>query len=119
MPNAKSIVREGRVVLSHQWDSEGPGAGRDAVNVYRSGDYYAAVSDEREYFGPYSTLLEAVSASEALSITEASKSIDSEEMSLGVILELIKCYCEEDKPMILINGSTCEFDAESSRYAPS
>ena len=118
MPTAKSIVSEGLVVFSHQWDSGGPGAGGDALNVYRSGDYYAAVSDEGEHLGPYNTLLDAISACEAVSITDASKSIDSEELSLGVILDLLKFYCEEDYPTLLINGSTCKFDSESSRYTP-
>lgn len=116
MATLGKIIEEGKIVLSHQWDSGGPGAGADAINIYRLGDQYATISDQEEHLGPYETLAGAITESDALSVTDASTSIESEEMSVEEILESLKCFCEDDPPSLTVNGSTCEYDAGADCY---
>ena len=118
MAKLGNIIEDGDVVCSHQWDSGGPGAGSDSLNVYRLNDSYAAISDEGEALGPFDTLTEAIADSDALCITEASSAIECSELEVKEIIGLIKSYCDGDMPTLLINGVTCEFNVKTNCYEP-
>jgi len=64
------IREEGTVVGQHEWDSAGPGAGADTIDIYFFRGLFIA-DDANEMFGPYENLVDAATAVDFLIETGA------------------------------------------------
>ena len=89
------------------WDSGGPGGGSGCERVYNLNGAYAVAFDDGERSGPYSTLRDAISATEQLFLVgPATTEIESKELTIVEIISLLKPFEGVDKPelKIRING---------------
>ena len=116
MPNTDDIINQGKIALTHCWDSGGPGAGAGEEQVYRLGEQYAVASEIEGPLGPFQSLHEAIEQTDVLSITDASESIDCDELSIAQILELLQLHYHGDEPCLDINGHRCVYDSSAGRY---
>jgi len=101
----KKIIRFGEVVYCLFWDSGAPGPGAEYESVFKWRDSYAVCLSFDEPKGPYNSLTQAVKATELNHITEATVSIDSQELDSEQIAKMLRCPGEP--PFGLrINGET-------------
>jgi hypothetical protein len=99
----KKIIQFGEEVFSVFWDSGAPGAGAEYESVFKWRDNYAVCLSFDEPQGPYSSLVEAVKAVELNRVTEATVSIDSQELSSEQIAKMLR-YFGEPPFGLRING---------------
>jgi hypothetical protein len=99
----KKIIRFGEVVYSLFWDSGAPGPGAEYESVFKWRDNYAVCLSFDEPQGPYNSLARAVKAAELNRVTEATVSIDSQELSSEQIAEMLR-YFGEPPFGLRING---------------
>ena len=103
----EAIIEGGQCVYSLSWDSGGPGGGSGCERVYTLNGAYAVAFDDGERSGPYSTLCDAISATDQLFLVgPATTEIESEELSIDEIISLLKPFEGVHKPelKIRING---------------
>ena len=103
----ESIIEDGQCVYSVSWNTGGPGGGSGCERVYTLNGAYAVVLDDGEGSGPYSTLRDAIVATEELYIVgSATTEIESRELKIDEIISLLKRFEGEDEPelQIKING---------------
>ena len=116
MPSADKIIDQGKIALTHCWDSGGPGAGAGEEQIYRLGEHYAVASEMAGPLGPFQSLHEAIEQADVLCITDASKSIDCDELSTGQIIDLLQVHYHGEEPALDINGHRCVFVPEIGGY---
>jgi len=119
MPSADEIIDQGKIALTHCWDSGGPGAGAGEEQVYRLGERYAVASEMAGPLGPFQSLHEAIEQADVLCITDASKSIDCDELSTGQIIDLLQVHYHGEEPALDINGHRCVYDSGAGKYSQS
>ena len=103
----EAIIEGGQCVYSLSWDSGGPGGGSGCERVYTLNGAYAVAFDDGERSGPYSTLCDAISATEQLYLVgPATKEIESKELNIDEIISLLKPFegVQEPELKIRING---------------
>lgn len=101
-------------VYSVYWDTESLGAGADLEQVYRWGDKYIVCLSSDENTTVYSSLLEAIESNDLFNVGDATKEIDSSELSSDEIAIHLRAL--EQKPYkILINGELWQCD-ENQRF---
>ncbi|MDF1845502.1 MAG: hypothetical protein P1U77_29180 [Rubripirellula sp.] len=118
MSAVERIVKLGRIVLFHHWDSGGPGIGAGVELVFSHDGKFAVHSEDDGSFGPFDSLTEAIEQTDVLGLTEASTRIEGESLAVIQILDLLKMYCDGDQPLLDVNGTTCEFDSDAEHYRP-
>ena len=102
------ILLEEESVYSVYWDSETLGTGADLEQVYRWGDKYIVYLSSDENTTVYLSLLEAIESNELFNVGDATKQIDSSELSSEEIATHIRIL--EQKPYkILINGEIWQY----------
>ena len=93
----ETISDKAKIVYSLYWDSGGPGAGADmevVVKIHR--DYWVKLSDDSEYRGPWTALVAALDANEALTMVgDATESVDCTEMSSQELSARVVNYADE------------------------
>lgn len=103
----EAIIEDGQCVYSVSWDSGGPGGGSGCERVYTLNGTYAVALDDGEGSGPYSTLLDAIGATEQLyMVGPATTEIESKELNTEEIISMLKLFEGVDEPelKIRING---------------
>jgi hypothetical protein len=106
----EAIIEDGQCAYSVSWDTGGPGGGSGCERVYTLNGAYAVALDDGENSGPYSTLLDAVGATEQLyMVGPATTEIESKELNTEEIISLLKPFEGADEPalQIRINGEAC------------
>lgn len=109
------MLLEEEPVYSVYWDSESLGAGADLEQVYRWGDKYIVCLSSDENTTLYSSLLEAIESNDLFNVGDATKEIDSAELSSDEIARHLRAV-ENNHCKVLINGEhwqcyeTGEFD---------
>jgi hypothetical protein len=103
----EAIIEAGQCVYSVSWDTDSPFGGSGCERVYTLNGAYAVAFDEGERSGPYSTLCDAISATEELYLVgPATIEIESKELNIDEIISLLKPFEDVDEPelKIRING---------------
>ena len=103
----EAFIANGQCAYTVSWDTGSPFGGSGCVKVYALNGAYAVALDEGEGSGPYSTLREAIDATEELYIVgSATTEIESKELKIDEIISLLKRFEGEDEPelQIKING---------------
>ena len=103
----EAIIEGGQCVYSLSWDSGGPGGGSGCERVYTLNGAYAVVLDDGEGSGPYSTLIDAIGATEQLfMVWPATTEIESKELNTEEIISILKLFegVDESELKIRING---------------
>ena len=103
----EAIIEDGQCVYLVSWDTDSPFGGSGCERVYALNGAYAVAFDVGERSGPYSTLCDAISATEELYLVgPATKEIESMELNIDEILSLLKPFegVEEPELKIKING---------------
>ena len=103
----EAIIEGGQCVYSLSWDSGGPGGGSGCERVYTLNGAYAVVLDDGEGSGPYSTLIDAIGATEQLfMVGPATTEIESKELNTEEIISILKLFegVDESELQIRING---------------
>ena len=103
----EAIIANGQCAYSVSWDTGSPFGGSGCVKVYVLNGAYAVALDEGEGSGPYSTLRDAIVATEELYIVgSATTEIESRELKIDEIISQLKRFEGEDEPelQIKING---------------
>ena len=106
----EAIIEGGQCVYSLSWDSGGPGGGSGCERVYTLNGAYAVAFDDGERSGPYSTLCDAISATDQLFLVgPATTEIESKELNAEEIITMLKLLEDVDEPelKIRINGEAC------------
>jgi hypothetical protein len=106
----KAIIGDGQCAYSVSWNTRWPGGGSGCERVYTLNGAYAVVLDGGERSGPYSTLLDAIGATEQLfMIGPATTEIESKELNAEEIITMLKLLEDVDEPelKIRINGEAC------------
>ena len=89
----EAIIEDGQCVYSVSWDTGGPGGGSGCERVYTLNGVYAVALDDGESSGPYSTLLDAIGATEQLyMVGPATREIESNELNTGEIASMLKLF---------------------------
>ena len=96
-------------VYSMYWDSKSLGAGADLEQVYRWGDKYIVCLSSDENTTVYPSRLEAIESNDLFNVGDATKEIDSSELSSDEIAIRLRTL-EQDSYKILINGEPWECD---------
>ena len=99
----KKIIRFGEVVYSVFWDSGAPGPGAEYESVSKWRDSYAVCLSFDEPQGSYNSLVQALKATELNCVTEATVSIDSQELSSEQIAKMLR-YIGDPPFGLRING---------------
>ena len=97
------ILKEGKTAYCLLWDSGGPGAGAGCELVVKFRDFYWQYSDTDGLSGPFDELEYALS-DEHTTVTSATRSISSTELSSGEIVEYLEPFDLEHTKRIVING---------------
>jgi hypothetical protein len=97
------ILEEGKVVYSLFWDSGGPGGGAGSETIVKFKNQYWAFTGSAEFFGPYDAMEYALS-SEFITVTEATQSVYSSELSAEEIAELLEPFEIEYTKRLIINN---------------
>jgi hypothetical protein len=103
----ESIIEDGQCVYSVSWNTGGPGGGSGCERVYTLNGAYAVVLDDGEGSGPYSTLIDAIGATEQLfMVGPATTEIESKELNTEEIISILKLFegVDESELKIRING---------------
>jgi len=103
-------------VYSVYCDSKSIGAGADLEQVYRWGDKYIVYLSSDENTTVYASILEAIESNDLFNVGNATKEIDSSELSSEEIATHLRIL--EQKPCkILINGEIwqCEGNQKFDR----
>ena len=103
----EAIIEDGQCVYLVSWDTDSPFGGSGCERVYALNGAYAVAFDVGELSGPYSTLCDAISATEQLYLVgPATKEIESKELNIDEIISLLKPFegVEEPELKIRING---------------
>ena len=103
----ESIIEDGQCVYSVSWNTGGPGGGSGCERVYTLNGAYAVVLDDGEGSGPYSTLIDAIGATEQLfMVGPATTEIESKELNTEEIISILKLFegVDESELQIRING---------------
>ncbi len=103
----EAIIANGQCAYSVSWDTGSPFGGSGCWKVYALNGVYAVALDDGEGTGPYSTLLEAILATEQLYVVgSATTESESKELKIDEIISLLKRFEGEDEPelQIKING---------------
>jgi hypothetical protein len=106
---------EDELLYSIYWDSESPGAGADIERVYRWGDKYIVYLSFDENKTLYSSLLEAIQSNELFNVNEATKEINSSELSSDEIAGHLRIV-EENQYKVLINGENWQCNKAGEFY---
>ena len=102
------MLLEEEPVYSVYWDSESLGAGADLEQVYRWGDKYIVCLSSDENTTIYSSLLEAIESNDLFNVGDATREIDSSELSSNGIASHLRAI-EENHYKILINSEHWQF----------
>ena len=97
------ILKEGKTVYSLFWDSGGPAGGAGSETIIKFKDLYWTSTDYAGFSGPYDALEYALS-SEFITVTEATRSIYSSELTIPEIVELLEPFDIEYTKRLEING---------------
>jgi hypothetical protein len=103
----EAIIEDGQCVYSVSWNTGGPGGGSGCERVYTLNGAYAVVLDDGEGSGPYSTLIDAIGATEQLfMVGPATTEIESKELNTEEIISILKLFegVDESELQIRING---------------
>lgn len=106
----KAIIGDGQCAYSVSWNTRWPGGGSGCERVYTLNGAYAVVLDGGERSGPYSTLLDAIGATEQLfMIGPSTTEIESKELNAEEIITMLKLLegVDEAELKIRINGEAC------------
>ena len=97
------ILKEGKTVYSLFWDSGGPcgGAGSETIKKFRN--QYWAFTGDTGFYGPFDAMEYALS-SELITVTEATQSVYSSELTIPEIVELLEPFDIEYTKRLEING---------------
>ena len=98
----ESLLEE-EPVYSVYWDTESLGAGADLEQVYRWGDKYIVCLSSDENTTVYSSLLEAIESNDLFNVGDATKEIDSSELSSEEIARHLRAV-EKKHYKFLVNG---------------
>lgn len=101
-------MEEGQCVYALSWDTGEPSGGAGCERVYNLDGDYVVVLDDGEECSSYSSLREAVAATEQLyMVGPATTMIESTQLSTEDILALLKPFAGIDEPelTIRINGA--------------
>ncbi len=116
MPSASKIIKNGKVVLSYNWDTRGPGAGAGVEQIFCLKGKFAVASEYEGALGPFDSLINAIEQTQVLCITDAGESIECDSLSVSQIIDLLQLCCVGYEPVMDINGQTCEFDPVAQCY---
>ena len=97
------ILKEGKTVYSLFWDSGGPGGGAGSETIIKFKDLYWTCTDYSGFSGPYDALEYALS-SDFITVTSATQSVDSSELTIAEIVELLEPFDIEYTKRLTING---------------
>ena len=97
------ILKEGKTVYSLFWDSGGPGGGAGDEIIIKFKNQYWAFSEYTGLSGPFDELEYALS-SDFITVTSATQSIYSSELSAERIAELLEPFDLEYTKRLIING---------------
>ena len=97
------ILKEGKTVYSLFWDSGGPCGGAGSETIIKFKDQYWAFAEYSGFAGPFDALGYALS-SDFITVTEATQSIYSSELTIPEIVELLEPFDIEYTKRIVING---------------
>ena len=103
----KAIIGDGQCAYSVSWNTRWPGGGSGCERVYTLNGAYAVALDNGKRSGPYSTLLDAIGATEQLfMIGPATTEIESKELNTEDIISRLKLFAgvNESELKIRING---------------
>lgn len=112
LPTLEAIIENGRCVYSKCYEADSP-CGSGVMTVHVLDGLYAADLDDGEYFGPYSSLINAIASHEELFVVlESTTEIKSSELSIDEIEGLLKpSDCLEGKTItLMINGNKRVFN---------
>jgi hypothetical protein len=99
----EAIIQEGQCVYALCWDTGEPFGGAGCERVYSLNGAYVVVLDDGEEYGPYSTLREAIAATEQLyMIGPATTEIESTQLTTEDILAVLKPFDGLDEPALTI-----------------
>jgi len=117
----EQLMEEQEPVYSMFWDSGGPGAGADAEEVYRWGDKYIVRLSYDGYDTLYPSLLAAIEQHELFNVSDATKTINSSELSADEIGSRLRIFGFFDGESlaglkILINGEPWQSD-EAGKFS--
>ena len=103
----EAIIEDGQCVYLVSWDTDSPFGGSGCERVYALNGAYAVVLDDGEGSGPYSTLIDAIGATEQLfMVGPATTEIESKELNTEEIISILKLFegVDESELKIRING---------------
>jgi|GEM_PF-2794796 len=109
----EQITNDGALVFSHEWISDGPGAGASWAGIYLWKGRFHSLSSDFGYAGPFSSFDEALHQHSMSVVTSASTSIgcsllDAEEVARRL------CWCE-GADMVEINGESWVYSEEEGK----
>ena len=97
------ILKEGKTVYSLFWDSGGPGGGAGSETIIKFKNQYWAFTEYTGFCGPFDALEYALT-SDFITVTSATQSVNSSELSAERIAELLEPFEIEYTKRIEING---------------
>jgi hypothetical protein len=97
------VLKEGKTVYSLFWDSGGPGGGAGSEAIIKFKHLYWTCTEYTGFSGPYDALEYALS-SEFTTVTSATQSINSSELSIAEIVELLEPFDIDYTKRLVING---------------
>ena len=97
------ILKEGKTVYSLFWDSGGPGGGAGNETIIKFKNQYWACTEYTGFSGPFDELEYALS-SDFITVTSATQSVYSSELSAERIAELLEPFDLEYTKRLIING---------------
>ena len=97
------ILKEGKTVYSLFWDSGGPAGGAGCETIKKFRNQYWAFTGDTGVYGPFDDLGYALT-SDFITVTEATQSVYSSELTIPEIVELLEPFDIEYTKRIVING---------------
>ena len=97
------ILKEGETVYSLFWDSGGPGGGAGSETIIKFKNQYWAFTEYTGFSGPFDELEYALT-SDFITVTSATQSVYSSELSAERIAELLEPFDLEYTKRLIING---------------
>ena len=85
-----TIIEKGKVVHASCWDSGAPGEGADCECIYKLKGQYYGITSNRDLYGPYPTLGDALQQEEFGSVGAATTDITCTELTPDELVPLLR-----------------------------
>jgi len=122
----EQILRKGKVVFSHDWNSGGPGAGAGSEQVRFWNGMYAVHSLDSGNAGPFASLDEGLQEQDLLEVTNATTAIHCSMLSAKDLAKRLNCCLdvdllhedgiEENRFEIKLNGEAWVYRAKTGNF---